>query len=59
VLAEAVARCDEHISTGHILLALYRADDQAAAQALTGLGATEGEVRDAMDAILAETGPET
>ena len=58
VLAEAAARCDYHIGTQHLLLALFRADDQAAAQALARLGAGESQVREAMTAVLAETGPE-
>jgi ATP-dependent Clp protease ATP-binding subunit ClpA len=58
VLAEAAANCDERIGTGHLLLALYRADDQAAAQALTELGAGENQARNAITAVLAETGPE-
>jgi hypothetical protein len=32
VLAEAAAHCDFRISTGHLLLALFRADDQSAAR---------------------------
>ena len=58
VLAEAAARCDERIGTRHLLLALYRADDQGAAQVLDTLGARESEVRAAIDAVLAETAPE-
>src|ERR1700729_2824922 len=57
-LAEAAAHCDERIGTRHLLLALYRADDQAAAQVLTGLGAGESNVRAAIDAVLAEAPPE-
>jgi ATP-dependent Clp protease ATP-binding subunit ClpA len=57
-LAEAAAHCDEHIGTRHLLLALYRADDQGPAQVLTRLGAGESEVRAAIDAILADAGPE-
>jgi hypothetical protein len=34
VLAEAAAHCDYHIGTDHLLLALFRADDQTAAQVL-------------------------
>ena len=58
VLAEAAARCDYHIGTQHLLLALFHADDQAAAQALARLGAGESQVREAMTAVLAGTGPE-
>lgn len=58
VLAEAAARCDYRIGTQHLLLALFYADDQAAAQALARLGAGESQVREAMTAVLAETGPE-
>ncbi len=57
-LAEAAAHCDERIGTRHLLLALYRADDQAAAQLLARLGAGESEVRAAIDAALAEATPE-
>lgn len=58
VLAEAAAHCDYRIGTGHLLLALFSADDQAAAQALTRLGAGESQVRDAVTALQAESGPE-
>src|SRR5271169_2167164 len=58
VLAEAAARRDYHIGTQHLLLALFHAYDQAAAQALARLGAGESQVREAMTAVLAETGPE-
>ena len=58
VAAEAAAHCDYRIGTDHLLLALFRADDQAAAQALTRLGAGESQVRGAVTALLAESGPE-
>jgi ATP-dependent Clp protease ATP-binding subunit ClpA len=45
VAAEAAAHCDYRIGTDHLLLALFRADDQRAAQALTRLGA--GKARSA------------
>jgi hypothetical protein len=47
-----------HWGPGHLLLALFRADDQAAAQALARLGAEESRVRDAVGALLAESGHE-
>jgi ATP-dependent Clp protease ATP-binding subunit ClpA len=56
--AEAAARCDDHIGTGHLLLALFRADDTTAAQVLAGLGAGESQVRGAITALLDESGPE-
>ena len=58
VVAEAAARCDDHIGTGHLLLALFRADDRTAAQVLARLGAGETEARGAITALLAESGPE-
>jgi ATP-dependent Clp protease ATP-binding subunit ClpA len=58
VLAEAAAYCDYRIGTDHLLLALFRADDQTAAQTLTRLGAGESQVRDAVTALQAESGPE-
>jgi ATP-dependent Clp protease ATP-binding subunit ClpA len=58
VLAEASARCDYHIGTQHLLLALFQADDQAAARMLARLGAGESQVRDALTAVLAESGPD-
>lgn len=58
VLAEATAHCDYRIGTEHLLLALFRADDQAAAQTLARLGAGESQVREAMTAVLTETGPD-
>ncbi|HJY04202.1 MAG TPA: Clp protease N-terminal domain-containing protein, partial [Streptosporangiaceae bacterium] len=57
-LAIALELGHNYIGTQHLLLALFRADDQAAAQALAGLGAGESHVREAMTAVLAETGPE-
>ena len=56
--AEAAAHCDDHIGTGHLLLALFRADDAAATQVLAGLGAGESQVRGAITALLDESGPE-
>jgi ATP-dependent Clp protease ATP-binding subunit ClpC len=58
VLAEVAALCDYSIGTEHLLLALFGADDQAAAQALTRLGAGENQVRDAVTALRAESGRE-
>jgi ATP-dependent Clp protease ATP-binding subunit ClpA len=57
-VAEAAARCDDHIDTGHLLLALFRADDAAAAQVLAGLGAGESQLRGAITALRDESGPE-
>ena len=57
VLAEAAAHCDYHIGTSHLLLALFRADDQTAAHALARLGAGESQVRSAITALQAESGP--
>lgn len=56
--AEAAAHCDAHIGTDHLLLALYRADDPAAAQALAQLGAEEEPVRSTVAALRTETGEE-
>ena len=56
--AEAAAHCDYRIGTDHLLLALFRADDQTAGQALTRLGAGESQFRDAVAALRAESGPE-
>jgi ATP-dependent Clp protease ATP-binding subunit ClpA len=58
VLAEAAAHCDYYIGTDHLLLALFGADDQTAAQALTRLGAGESQTRDAVTALRAESGRE-
>jgi ATP-dependent Clp protease ATP-binding subunit ClpC len=58
VLADAAARCDEHIGTEHLLPALFRASDPAASQVLAGLGAGEREIRGAITVVLAESGPE-
>jgi hypothetical protein len=55
--AGAAAHCDDHIGTGHLLLALFGADDAAAAQVLAGLG-RESQVRGAITALLDESGPE-
>ena len=56
--AEAAAYCDYRIGTDRLLLALFRADDQTAAQALTRLGAGESQVRSAITALQAESGQE-
>jgi ATP-dependent Clp protease ATP-binding subunit ClpA len=56
--AEAAAHRDYRIGTDHLLLALFRADDQTAGQALAHLGAGESQVRDAITALQAESGPE-
>ncbi len=56
-LAEAAAHCDYHIGTSHLLFALFRADDQTAAHALARLGAGESQVRSAITALQAESGP--
>jgi ATP-dependent Clp protease ATP-binding subunit ClpA len=58
VLAEAAAHCDYRIGTGHLLLALFRADDQSVGQVLTRLGAGQSQVRSAVTALQAESGPE-
>jgi ATP-dependent Clp protease ATP-binding subunit ClpA len=55
--AEAAAHCDYRIGTSHLLLALFRADDQTAAHALARLGAGESQVRGAITALQAESGP--
>ncbi len=55
---EAVAHGDDYIGTEHFLLALFCDDDNAAAQALTRLGAGEREVRAAVAELLAESGRE-
>lgn len=58
MLAEAAAHCDYYIGTDHLLLALFRADEQTAAQALARLGAGESQVRSAVTPLQAESGPE-
>jgi ATP-dependent Clp protease ATP-binding subunit ClpA len=55
--AEAAAHCDYRIGTSHLLLAVFRADDQTAAHALARLGAGESQVRGAITALQAESGP--
>jgi hypothetical protein len=55
---EAVAHGDDYIGTEHFLLALFCDNDNAAAQALTRLGAGEREVRAAVAELLAESGRE-
>ena len=56
-VGEAVAHGHDYIGTEHILLALFRAGDDTAAQALASLGAGEREVRDAITELLGEPGP--
>ena len=56
--AEAAAQCDDRIGTDHLLLALFRADDPAAAQALAQLGADEAQVRGTVESLRAEYGQE-
>jgi len=56
-VGEAVAHGHDYIGTEHILLALFRAGDDTAAQALASLGAGEREVRDAITALRGEPGP--
>jgi hypothetical protein len=58
ILDEAVAHGDDYIGTEHILLAIFSDADGAAAQALTRLGAAENEIRNAIAALLAESGRE-
>lgn len=53
-LGEAVAHGQHHIGTSHLLLALFRDDDRPAVQALSRLGAGEGQLRDAITALPAE-----
>jgi ATP-dependent Clp protease ATP-binding subunit ClpA len=50
-VGEAVACGRDYIGTEHILLALFRAGDDTAAQALASLGAGEREVRGAITAV--------
>ena len=56
-VGEAVAHGHDYIGTEHILLALFRAGDDTAAQALASLGAGEREVRDAITAVTGGPGP--
>ena len=56
-VGEAVAHGHDYLGTEHILLALFRAGDDTAAQALASLGAGEREARDAITAITGEPGP--
>jgi hypothetical protein len=58
VLDEAVARGDNYIGTEHFLLALYCRGDAAMVRALASLGAEESQVRAAVSAQRAESGPE-
>jgi Clp amino terminal domain, pathogenicity island component len=55
---EAVAHGDDYIGTEHFLLALFYDNDNAAAQALTRLGAGEREVRAEVAELLAQSGRE-
>jgi hypothetical protein len=57
-LDEAVAHGHDYIGTEHFLLALFSDSGGAAARALARLGAGENEVRGAIAALLAESGPE-
>ena len=56
-VGEAVSHGHEHIGTEHILLALFHAADDTAAQLLTRLGAGESEVRGALATVLPKFGP--
>ena len=58
VLDEAVAHGDDYIGTEHFLLALLCHRDAPVVQALASLGAEENEVRAAITAQRAESGPE-
>jgi hypothetical protein len=56
-LAEAVAQGQDYIGTEHILLALFQAGDDTAAQVLASLGAGDREVRGAITAVTGGPGP--
>jgi hypothetical protein len=56
-VGEAVAHGRDYIGTEHILLGLFHAGDDTAAQALTRLGAGEHEVRAAIIAVIGDPGP--
>jgi Clp amino terminal domain, pathogenicity island component len=58
VLDEAIAHGDDYIGTEHFLLGLFCHGDAAVVQALASLGAEENEVRAAITAERAESGPE-
>jgi Clp amino terminal domain, pathogenicity island component len=58
VLDEAVAHGDSYIGTEHFLLGLLCRRDAPVVQALASLGAEEDEVRAAITAQRAESGPE-
>jgi ATP-dependent Clp protease ATP-binding subunit ClpC len=58
VLDEAVAHGDDYIGTEHFLLGLFCHGDAAVIQALASLGAEENEIRAAITAQRAESGPE-
>jgi Clp amino terminal domain, pathogenicity island component len=56
-IAEAVAHGHDYIGTEHILLGLFHAGDDTAAQVLASLGAGETEVRGAITAVTGDSGP--
>jgi prophage maintenance system killer protein len=56
-VGEAVSHGHDYIGTEHILLALFHAADDTAAQVLTRLGAGESEVRGALAPVLPRFGP--
>jgi hypothetical protein len=56
-VGEAIIHNHDYIGTEHILLALFHAADDTAAQALTQLGASESDVRGALAALLPGPGP--
>jgi prophage maintenance system killer protein len=56
-VGEAVAHGHDYIGTEHILLGLFHAGDDTAAQALASLGAGEREVRATIAAVTGDPGP--
>ena len=56
-VGEAVFHNHDYIGTEHILLALFHVADDAAAQALTRLGARESDVRGVLNTLLPGLGP--
>jgi hypothetical protein len=58
VVDEAIAHGDDYIGTEHFLLGLFCRSDTAVVHALASLGAEENEVRAAITAQRAESGPE-
>ena len=56
-VGEAVIHNHDYIGTEHILLALFHVADDAAAQALTRLGARESDVRGVLNTLLPGLGP--